>query len=420
MNRSLATAFSSLLLFVLASSPAVAEDWPQFLGPDRNGVSQETGLIDQWPEGGPKEVWRSECGPGMSGLAIADGRLFTMFQDARRQYVICLNAKTGERIWRTGVAPAYRNGQGDGPRATPTVNGGAVFVFTGQGVLAALDAKNGSIRWSQDALKENGGRDADYGMASSPLVLDNAVVVTVGAASATVIAVERKSGQTLWRAGRGMPAGYSSPTLLELNDKPQIVAFTGSAAIGIQPDDGKLLWSYPFKTSYECNIATPITLADDTLFLSAGENHGSVALELVERDGRLDPVAKWESLGRKSVMRNEWQTSIYHDGHLYGFDNVGGAGPISHLTCIDAASGERKWQEIRYGKGNLILADGKLFLSTVKGELVVARATPSEYQEVGRTSVVGFTRQAPALANGLLYLRDDKVVVCLDVRAAAN
>ena len=176
-----------------------------------------------------------------------------------------------------------------------------------------------------------------------------------------------------------------------------------------------MLWRYSFKTNYECNIATPLEIKGQ-VFLSSGENHGSVLLALKPQAEKFELREVWSSFGPKSVLRNEWQTSMLVGGYLYGMDNVGGAGPITHLTCIEAATGERKWQEARFGKGNLIAADGKLFMTTMKGELVIARANPERYDEIGRATVLGPTRQAPALSNGRLFLRDDKEILCLDVR----
>ena len=210
-------------------------------------------------------------------------------------------------------------------------------------------------------------------------------------------------------------AGYSSPALLNVGGRSQVVAFTGSSALGVDPEKGSVLWQYPFKTNFSCNIATPLEIKGQ-VFLSAGENHGSVLLALKPQGDKFTLSEVWDSFGPKSVLRNEWQTSMLLNGHLYGMDNVGGAGPITHLTCIDAATGERKWQEARFGKGNLIAADGKLFITTMNGELVVARATPERYDELGRATVLDSTRQAPALSNGRLFLRDDKDIVCLDVR----
>jgi outer membrane protein assembly factor BamB len=180
-----------------------------------------------------------------------------------------------------------------------------------------------------------------------------------------------------------------------------------------------VLWRYPFETSFNCNIAAPLAVAGK-VFLSAGENHGSVLLD-VKGTGQGSEVQEvWSSLGPKSVLRSEWQTPVLIDGYLYGMDNVGGAGPVTHLTCIEAATGKRMWQVPRFGKGNLIAADGKLLISTMNGEFVLAMASPEKYQELGRQNVLGSTRQAPSLAHGLVYLRDDREVVCLDLRAEAQ
>ncbi|MFT5030817.1 MAG: outer membrane protein assembly factor BamB [Candidatus Binatia bacterium] len=194
-----------------------------------------------------------------------------------------------------------------------------------------------------------------------------------------------------------------------------MVVFTGSSALGLKPGSGKALWRHPYQTPYDCNIATPIAV-DGNVFISSGENHGSALLKLTQDGDTFTASEVWASNGPTSVMRNEWQTSILLNGHLYGMDNVGGAGPITHLTCIEAATGKRVWQEARFGKGNLIAADGKLFISTMRGEIVIARATPKGHEEIGRAKLFKGSRTAPALANGRLYLRDDKEIVCLNVR----
>lgn len=391
-----------------------AADWPQFLGPHRNGVSTETGLLETWPEGGPKEVWRAPGGVGMSGLAIRDQKLITLVQREGKQWLVAHDTLTGKPLWQVALASEYRNPMGDGPRATPTIAGERVFAFTGQGVLAAVNFADGKLLWSHDLLDEFDAEEADYGMACSPLVVGNLIVLTVGAPGATVAAFDVASGKLTWKAGDD-PAGYSSPAMLNVGGREQIVASTGASVLGLAAKSGDVLWRYPFETNFHCNIAAPIAVGD-RIFISAGEDHGSVLLALKSEGPGFDVDEIWSSLGPRSVLRNEWQTSILLDGYLYGMDNVGGAGPITHLTCIKAGTGERAWQQVRFGKGNLIAADGKLFVSTMKGELVVLQATPEKYEELGRAVVLKPTRQAPALAGGLLYLRDDAEIVCLDVR----
>ncbi|HRX81612.1 MAG TPA: PQQ-binding-like beta-propeller repeat protein [Pirellulaceae bacterium] len=411
----LARVLLALVFLVLASTHALAQNnnWPQHLGPARNGISTEKGLLEAWPVGGPKEVWRVKGGVGMSGLAISGGRLYTLAQREGQQGVVAHDAATGAAIWRTAVAPAYENQMGDGPRATPTVAGNTVFAFTGEGILVALSAPDGRILWSHNTVKELGGQPAEYGMACSPLVVGTQVIVTVGAPNATVVAYDTVSGKLTWTTGNET-TGYSSPALLTVGGREQIVVHSGSAVLGIEPNSGALLWVHPYVTDYSCNIATPIAV-EGKVFVSSGENHGCALLAL-EPSGNLFTVREvWSSQGPRSVLRNEWQTSILLEGHLYGMDNVGGAGPITHLTCVNAATGESVWQESRFGKGNLIAADGKLFMSTLKGELIIARVSPNGYEELGRSTVIGSTRQAPALANGLLYLRDNDDIACFDV-----
>lgn len=389
-------------------------EWPQFLGPQRNGISAETGLIEKLSADGPKEVWRKTGGVGMSGLVISRGRMLTMIERAGQQQLIALSAAKGGEEWLCPIAPAYKNQMGNGTRATPTIAGERVLVFSGEGILAAVNFADGKLLWSQNLLQQLNAAQADYGMACSPLVVGDQVIVSVGATGGSVAAFDVSNGKLVWKTGND-PAGYSSPAVLNVGGKEQIVAFTGGAAVGIAPGTGTPLWRFPYETDFACNIASPVAYKGN-VFISAGENHGCTLLSLKPTNAGFEANEVWSSLGPKSVLRNEWQTSILLDEHLYGFDNVGGAGPISHLTCIHAETGKVAWQQARFGKGNMIAAEGKLFISTMKGELVIARASPKAYEELGRAAVIGTTRQAPALANGLLYLRDDKEIVCLDVR----
>jgi outer membrane protein assembly factor BamB len=402
------------VLFLSAPTLAVAQNsWPQFLGPHRNGISDETGLIEAWPQAGLPEVWRVKGGVGMSGVAIDQEKLVTLVQSAGQQQVICLNPQTGKPLWQTELVAEYENAMGNGPRATPAIAGDQVYVYSGEGVLAALQLNDGKLAWQQNVFELLGGKPSEYGMSCSPLIYDESVIVTVGK-TATVAAFHLKDGTLKWKCGKDL-AGYSSPAILPIGDQRQLVVFTGESLLGVSPDKGELLWRKEYVTDYACNIATPLVI-DGDLFISSGENHGSVRLQVAKDGGQWSTNEVWQSYGKSSVMRNEFQTSILLDGFLYGFDNVGSAGPITHLACINAKSGEPVWQEPRFGKGNLILADGKLFISTMKGELVVVQATPDGYQELGRQQVCKQTRQAPVLAGGLLYFRDDAEIICLDAR----
>ena len=242
-----------LLLVGLAADlgqAAETGEWPQFLGPNRNGVSEEKNLISTWPAGGPSEVWRAKGGVGMAGLAISRGRLVTLVQTEGQQRIIALDAQTGKPLWQTPIAPAYTNSMGDGPRATPAIAGERVFAFSGEGVLATVSFKDGGLLWSHNLLEKLGGKPADYGMAGSPLVEGEQVVVSLGAPKAAVVALDVATGKVAWTSGDD-PAGYSSPALLNVGGQRQIVAFMGSSVIGVAPSSGSLLWRYPYVTDFQ-------------------------------------------------------------------------------------------------------------------------------------------------------------------------
>ena len=410
----------SILIFLLAVAMVVqvhGDDWPQFLGPQRNGVSTESGLISEWPVDGPTIVWRTPLGVSMSGIAVSNGRAFTMFQDDNQQYVVALTANDGKEVWRTAVAPMFVNSMGNGPRATPTVSGDHVFAFTGEGILAAFRTSDGKQVWSVDVPKSLDGIPAEYGVSCSPIVAGDRVVVHAGTESAAVAAYDRATGKVAWKSGKGK-SGYSSPVLMTLAGSEQLVTFTAAGATGLDPASGKSLWEFSFRTEYDCNIAVPVRIDPDSLLISAGENHGSVILKLSAEGDRFKPEEIWSSPGRTSQLRAEWQTPVIHDGHLYALDNSGSAGPITNLVCIRLSDLKTMWQKIRFGKSNLILADGKLFLTTMNGDVVIVDASPAAFNELGRATIMETTRQAPALANGFLFVRDDKEVICIDVRAA--
>lgn len=408
--RSILPPLSALLAAVLPAL-APADDWPGFLGARRDGISLETGLIDGLPADGPKVLWRVPGGVGMAAVAVADGLAVTTWNDAENQWLVALDAVTGKQAWKTAIGPAYENAMGNGPRATPTVAGERIFAYSGEGILVAVNRATGTILWRTDAVGRADAKPSDYGMASSPLVVDDQVVVHVGGDNGAIAAFSIVDGAPAWSAAAGS-AGYSSPTLLVVGGTAQIVSVTGSEVVGISPGAGTVLWSQPFETDFGCNTATPIAV-DGGVFVSAGENHGSMLIDL-DRDGdRLVPRPRWESLGPKSLMRNEWQTSLVVGDHLYGFDNVGAAGPVTHLVCVEVNTGREVWRKPRFGKGNMVWADGKLWITTIDGELVLARATPAGYQELGRAELLGRTRQTLTIADGRGYLRDDREVVCI-------
>jgi outer membrane protein assembly factor BamB len=410
-------ALFSLSIVIVALSQAClhgeAPSWPQFLGPNRDGLATEKGLASKWTANGPEVLWRAKGGIGMSGIAVADNLAVTMWNSDAGQVVVALNSQSGDQIWLTPVAREYENSMGNGPRATPTISGDRVYAYTGDGILVCLHLADGKVIWTKNVVGGVGAKAAEYGMACSPLIVGDLVIVTAGGDGSAVVAMDASTGDVRWKAVDGA-AAYSSPALLMITGETQVVAFTGSGVSGISPAEGAVLWHYPFKTPYDCNTVTPISV-EGKVFISSGENHGCVMLEVTKAGGSYKVEEVWSSIQVKSVMRNEWQTSAYVDGHLYGFDNVGSAGPTTHLTCVNAQTGETVWRENRFGKGNMVAADGKLWMTTMEGEFVVAEATTSRYIELGRKKLFGKTRQSPSIAGGKAYVRDDAEVVCLKI-----
>lgn len=394
---------------------AMAEDWPQFLGPDRTGVSKDTTkLVDSFPATGPKVVWKSRGGVGMSGVAVAEGKCFSMANRDSKQVLFALDRSTGKELWSTPLAPAYKNQMGDGPRGTPTIDGQRIFTFTGEGILSCNDTKTGKLLWQSNSPKDLNADPSEYGMSCSPLVVGDLVVAHAGAETAAVVALNKATGMLAWQAGAGR-AGYSSPVLLNLAGQEQLVVLTGKLCMGLDPKSGKILWDYPFATDYDCNTASPIAI-EGKVFISSGENHGSVLLEVVPGESQWSVKEAWSSLGTGSALRSEWQTPLLSGKLLFGFDNVGGAGPITNLACLDASTGKVLWKQMRFGKSNGILVDGKLVITTLDGELVLVRASGTGFEQLAKATILGKTRQAPSYSDGFVFLRDDANVVCVDLR----
>ena len=414
MNHHVTTRLAmTLLLLGALSSYSPGEEWPQFLGKQRNGVSSEKNLLDAFPAAGPTIRWRIPGGVGMSAIAVQDDTAVTTWNADGKQLLVALDAVTGKVKWKAELGETYENSMGDGPRATPTIAEQNVYAYSGEGILIAVDLKSGQLRWSKNVMEELSAEPSEYGMSCSPLVVDDRVIVHAGGSEAAIAAFAVANGKLLWKCGSGH-AGYSSPTIMDISGTPQVVTVTGTAVMGIDPENGTALWNYPFETDYGCNTASPVWV-DGSVFISAGENHGSVLLDVKKNKDKYSVSERWKSLDAKSVMRNEWQTSILIGDYLYGFDNVGAAGPISHFSCIEAKTGKPVWQKNRFGKGNLAYADGKFWLTTIEGELVIARADPKGFEELGRVQLVGKNRQTLSIANGYGYLRDDSEVVCVQL-----
>ncbi len=426
-----ATVLVAVALFAvaLAPAPAMGADWPQYMGPDRDGVSAEDGLLAAWPEGGPSELWRKPLGPAFSGMAVAGGRLYSADSDGELDYAVCLDAASGEEIWRTAVGPVWVNDFGNGPRSTPTVAGGAVYVVSGQGHLTALAAEDGRLRWSSDLKERFGLEQLNFGFSTAPIVEGDLLLAEVGGEDSSMVAFDRATGEERWRAATGL-AAYSSPIRLTFGGVDQLVYVNQGGVVSVTPG-GKVVWSHPFAPGSSVKPALPVFVPPDLLMVSASYDIGALALRMTalpRASGAVLPRASGAVLPRASgatgqgvgveevwqsrVMRNHFNSSVPLEGHVYGFDNA-------TFKCVEAATGEQKWAKRgRMGKGSLIYADGHLLVLTETGRLLLVEATPEAYVEKAAVQVLeGRCWTAPALSGGRLFLRNREQMLALDLRA---
>jgi outer membrane protein assembly factor BamB len=392
-------------LAALAAAPARASDWPMFRGPGAAAVSPETGLLAAWPEGGPKQLWRVPLGEGYSALSVADGRVYTLFADAEDELVVALDAATGKELWRHRLDAKYFDGQGNGPRSTPTVDAGTVYAFGARAKLAALDAASGKVLWTQDLKKAFGARPPQWGVSASPRVVGDLLLVDAGGRDgASIVALDRRSGVVKWTAGSDL-AGYSVPLVVEIGGRRMAVFFTGSKVVGLDPADGEILWSTGWKTSYDVNAAAPVFVPPNRIFVSSGYGVGAALFEIEVAGERASLSEVW----RTKRMKNQFSSSVYHDGAIYGFDD-------SILKCLDAATGEERWKARGFGHGSLMLADGHLYVLSDRGTLALVAATPAAYTEVARFDPLdGKCWTMPSLAEGRLFVRNEAEVAAYQV-----
>ena len=317
------------LLIAIGATLAHADDWPQWRGPRQDGICRETGLLAKWPEKGPDQLWRVPLGDGFSAVSVVVGRAYTCFGSKNGEFAVCLDASNGKTLWKTRLGDHYTNGDyGDGPRATPTVDAGRVYVLGAKGALICIDASTGKQLWMDDLLELRGGKLPEYGFSASPVVVADRVIAVVGAgAGKSLAAYEKSSGKLLWTSLDNR-IGYSTPRAVVVDGVPQLIVLMGEALVDVSPKDGKEYWHVPWKTELDANVATPV-VAENRLFISTGYSTGGTLFGLSAKGGK--PAA--EKLWANKEMKNYIATSVLWDGYLYGFDN-------NKLCCQDLRTGK--------------------------------------------------------------------------------
>ncbi len=391
----------------LISTASGGEDWPQWRGPNRDGLSRETGLLSSWPAGGPPPVWRATgLGAGYSTVTVDGGRIFTLGTARDMEYLIALDARSGKELWRTRIGRRYENSRGDGPRGAPTVEGARVYALGGNGDLACVEAATGKVVWQVNLLSRFSAGNIGWGISESPLVLEDRVLVNAGGRGGSLVALSKKDGSTLW-ASESDEAGYSSAVAADIRGVRQAVFFTGERILGVRVDDGSVLWSYRRVSNRTANVATPI-VRGNFVFVSSDYGTGCALLEIQGDATGMTP----REVYFHQDMKNHHASSVLVDDTLFGFSS-------SILTALDFATGEVLWRDRSVGKGSLVVADGRLYLFSENGVAGLAEATRAGYRESGRFELRTSgspTWSHPVVANAKLYLRDQDTLYCYDVK----
>jgi outer membrane protein assembly factor BamB len=388
------------------SSEAVRPtSWTDFRGPLRDGHYRGP-VLTAWPADGLQPIWKQPIGVGYASFVAADGRLFTIEQRRDREVVTSYDAATGRELWMHEWRAAYRDHTGDGPRATPTFHAGRIYALGAQGDLRVLDARTGTLVWEKNILEENGASNLSWGMAASPLIVDDKVIVLPGGSGGkSVVAYHKDTGARVWSVLDDRQA-YTAPMVVTLAGKRQLVVVSAQRAMGLTVEEGRLLWERDWVTEYGVNASQPIVIGDNRLFLSAGYGHGAAVIELTPAGDTFSVRTVWSN----TRMKNKFTSSVLHEGHIYGLDEA-------ILACMDAATGELKWKGGRYGYGQLVLASGHLIVAAENGDLALVKASPSAHQEVARfPAIEGKTWNHPAIADGRLFVRNAEEMAAFDLR----
>jgi outer membrane protein assembly factor BamB len=394
--------------------PAQPTDFPEYRNVRRDGVITGLALARDWSARPPRELWKQRAGGGYAGTAVVGPSAVTLEQQGTEEVVVCLGADSGQERWSYRYPALFSEAMGgDGPRATPTISDGDVYSLGATGKLVRLDGATGRPKWEANILEDND--NIQWGMSGSPLVYDQFVVVNPGAQRESakgraVVAYDRETGKVRWQSG-DRKAGYSSPQLATLAGVPQVLVFDGEAIGSYDAQTGQELWSHPWPTSPEVNVAQPLVLDGDRVFISSGYGHGCAMLKLAQADGKWSVKELWQNRN----LRCKFTSPVYHNGWVYGIDESAGG-----LTCLDAKDGRRKWREGRYGNGQILLVGDLIVIGSETGKLALVQATPDAHRELASfPALEGRKNWNPlTIARGRAYVRNHFQMACYELPAA--
>lgn len=396
--------------FYVLSPPAPAADWNQFRGPNRDNLSEETGLLNEWPEGGPEQLWTATgLGEGYSAVSVVGDLIYSMGNLDGSEFIIAVDRHSGNVAWSTRSGREYHNGAGGGPRGTPTVVDGRLYALGANGDLTCCDADSGDVLWSRNILQEFGGSNITWGISESVLVDDGSVICTPGGDRGTIVALNQITGATEWasRVPESPAAAYASPVIATVGSVKQYIVFTSKGVVGVQAADGKPLWGQNKSSNGTANCATPLVIGTQ-IFSSSDYGTGAELIQVSARGRQVTSNVVYHNRN----MKNHHGGMVHVDGHVYGSNS-------DILTCIRLRTGKPTWRQ-RSMKGSVVYADGKIVFRHENGPVVLLAASPQSYQELGRFNQPDRSNQAawahPVIAGGVLYLRDQDKLLAYNIR----
>ncbi len=405
-------AVASFIIFFTLFGRTQAGDWPQILGPQRNGQAQHEKLAESWPAAGPKTVWRRNVGSGYAGVAVVGEACILFHRQGDEAIVERLDAATGKPRWKKSFPTHYASGiaPDNGPRCTPLIHKDRVYLFGADGDLHALSLADGAVLWTRDLYRECEAPSGYFGAGSSPIVEGGALLVNVGGKHQNgIVALDTRSGQTLWHKTDEL-ASYSSPVATTIGDQRQVVFVTRLNVVSLDPRTGEERFRFPFgMRGPTVNAANPV-IVGDRLFVTASYGVGAKLAQIIPTGAKI----VWE---KDDALSSQYTTPIEHQGFLYGTDGRQDAG-VAELRCVELATGAVRWSEVGFGTANLIAVDDKLLIQKTSGELILAQANPDRFTQLATARIFpeGSVVQAlPALADGRYFVRDENALVVLQV-----
>jgi outer membrane protein assembly factor BamB len=389
-----------------AAAPAPSRNaWTNFRGARRDGKYDEGSISTNWPANGLPVLWKQPVGVGHASFVVADGKAYTIEQRRRQEVVAAYDINNGHELWTQKWNASFADSTGDGPRATPTWDQGRIYALGATGELRCLDANSGAVVWGKNILKDNAAQNLQWAQAASPLIVDDKVIVLPGGANGkSVVAYNKNTGSPVWKVLDDQQA-YVSPMLVDLAGRRQIVVVSSFRVVGLAPENGALLWSYPWDTDMGINVSQPIVVDRNRFFISSGYGKGAALVEVKGSGNSFTASTVWENKN----MKNKFNSSVLHNGYIYGLDE-------QILVCLDVNTGERKWKDGRYGFGQVILAGNHLIVTSEQGDVALVNASPDKYTEVARfKGLEGQTWNYPAIAGGKLLVRNSNEMAAFDI-----